>query len=99
MPNTTVTFLRASDDALTVFLVSAGGTGTPASGYACTDTNGLQSITVSEALVGEFYLRAEDTNGDVGYQAYVRMKDDTGVYRASDLVGRWEDESGAYFDF
>ena len=100
MANTTVTFLRASDDALTAKLTSVGGTGTPnAAGYACTDSDGLQSLTIPEALVGEFYLRAEDGSGDIAFQGYVTLQDDTGRYRVSDLSGRWEDESGATFDF
>ena len=87
MANTTVTFLRASDDALTAKLTSVGGAGTPdEDGYACTDTNGLQSITISEALVGEFYLRAEDESEEIAYQGYVILADDTGTYRCHDEI-------------
>ena len=100
MATTTVTFLRDYPAALTAKLTSVGGTGTPnASGYACTNTNGLQSLTITEALVGEFYLYAYDSLGDIAFQSYVTLADDTGVYRASDLSGRWQDEGGAFFDF
>lgn len=87
MATTTVTFLRDYATALTAKLTSVGGTGTPnASGYNCTNTNGLQSLTITEALVGEFYLYAYDSLGDIAYQGYVVLADDTGTYRVEDTV-------------
>lgn len=87
MATTTVTFLRDYDTALTAKLVSVGGTGTPnAAGYACTNTNGLQSISITEALVGEFYAYAYDSLGDIAYQGYVVLADDTGTYRIEDSL-------------
>lgn len=87
MATTTATFLRDYDTALTAKLTSVGGTGTPnASGYACTNTNGLQSLTITEALVGEFYIYAYDSLGDIAYQGYVVLADDTGTYRVEDTV-------------
>lgn len=87
MATTTATFLRDYATALTAKLTSVGGTGTPnASGYACTNTNGLQSLTITEALVGEFYLYAYDSLGDIAYQGYVVLADDTGTYRVEDTV-------------
>ena len=87
MATTIVTFLRQYDTALTAKLTSVGGTGTPnASGYACTNTNGLQSLTITESLVGEFYLYAYDSLGDIAYHGYVVLADDTGTYRVEDTV-------------
>lgn len=91
MPTTTATFLRQYDTALTVKLVSVGGTGTPnASGYACTNTNGLQSISITEPLVGEFYCYAYDSLGDIAYQGYVLLADDTGTYRLDDAIAAFK---------
>lgn len=89
MPTTTVKFLRDYDTELTAKLVSVGGTGTPnAAGYACTNTNGLQSLTITESLVGEFYFYAYDSLGDIAYQGYVMLVDDTGTYRVDDVLQR-----------
>lgn len=87
MATTTATFLRDYATALTAKLTSVGGTGTPnASGYACTNTNGLQSISITESLVGEFYFYAYDSLGDIAFQGYVVLADDTGTYRVEDSV-------------
>lgn len=87
MSTTTATFLRDYSTALTLKLVSVGGTGTPnAAGYACTNTNGLQSVSITEALVGEFYGYAYDSLGDIAYQGYVVLADDTGTYRIDDSL-------------
>lgn len=84
MPTTPVKFARAYDTSLTAKLVSVGGTGTPAASYACTNTNGLQAISVTEALVGAFYLYAYDADSEVAYQGYVLLADDTTTYFAVD---------------
>ena len=87
MATTIVKFLRDYDTALTAKLTSVGGTGTPnAAGYACTNTNGLQSLSITEALVGEFYCFAYDINDDIAYQGYVVLADDTGTYRVDDTI-------------
>ena len=87
MATTTATFLRQYDTSLTAKLTSVGGTGTPnAAGYACTNTNGLQSLTITEALVGAFYGYAYDSLGDIAYQGYVVLADDTGTYRFDDTI-------------
>lgn len=91
MATTTATFLRDYDTALTAKLVSVGGTGTPnAAGYACTNTNGLQSLSITEALVGEFYAYAYDSLGDIAYQGYVLLADDTGTYRVDDTLAAFK---------
>ncbi len=91
MATTTVTFLRDYDTALTAKLTSVGGTGTPnASGYACTNTNGLQSLSITEALVGEFYAYAYDSLGDIAYQGYVLLADDTETYRVDDTLAAFK---------
>jgi hypothetical protein len=91
MATTTVTFLRDYDTALTAKLVSVGGTGTPnPAGYACTNTNGLQSFSITEALVGEFYVYAYDSLGDIAYQGYVLLADDTATYRVDDSVAAFK---------
>lgn len=87
MANTPVKFLRSYSSALTAKLVSAGGTGTPnASGYACTNSNGLQTFTVAEALVGLFYVYVHDSNDEIAYQGYVTLVDTTAVHRITDEV-------------
>jgi hypothetical protein len=88
MANTVVRFLRAYDSSLTAKLVSIGGTGTPnASGYSCTNTNGMQSITVPEALVGDFYLYAYDSLDEIAYQGYLKdLLDTVGPFYAAEDV-------------
>jgi len=91
MATTTATFLRDYSTALTAKLVSVGGTGTPnAAGYACTNSNGLQSLSITEALVGEFYAYAYDSLGDIAYQGYVLLADDTGTYRVDDTLAAFK---------
>lgn len=78
MANTPVKFLRSYSSALTAKLVSAGGTGTPnASGYACTNSNGLQTFTVAEDLVGLFYVYVHDANDEIAYNGFVVLADTT----------------------
>jgi hypothetical protein len=87
MASTPVKILRPYDSALTVKLVSAGGTGTPnASGYACTNTSGLQAFTVTEALVGVFYVYAYDAGDEIAYNGYVTLADTTAVHRCVDDI-------------
>lgn len=87
MASTTVTLLRDYPTALTLKLSSRGGTGTPnASGYALTNSNGEQTGSVTEDLVGVFYAYAIDSLGDIAAHGYVLLADDTGTYRVEDSV-------------
>jgi hypothetical protein len=83
--NTPVKFTRPYPTSLTAKLVSVGGTGTPnAAGYACTSSNGLQSLTVAEALVGAFYIYAYDAGSEIAYSGFVVLADDTTTYYGFD---------------
>lgn len=85
MASTPVKFIRAYDTSLTAKLVSVGGTGTPnASGYGCTNTNGMQSFTVAEALIGLFYAYAYDAAGEIAWQGYFDLLNDTETYYGFD---------------
>lgn len=81
MASTPVKFARQYSTSLTAKLVSAGGSGTPnASGYACTNSNGLQSFTVAEALVGAFYVYAYDSLSEIAYNGFVILADTTDAH-------------------
>lgn len=85
MASTPVRFVRSYHSSLTAKLVGVGGTGTPnASGYACTNTNGMQAFTVPESLAGAFYVYAHDAQSEIAYQGYVLLADTTDTHYVSD---------------
>lgn len=89
MANTKISFLTYQDQTLTAFLTNLTGTGTPnPSGYAASDTlnNGLYLATIPEALIGEFSIKAIDTDDEIAFHGYVSLNDDTETYRCYDYV-------------
>lgn len=65
--------LEAYPGTTTAFAVSRGGTGTPAASYPMTPIGGAGSweytITVPQALVGEWSFRCGDAQGNSGIRA------------------------------
>lgn len=91
MASTPVHFLRPYPSTLTAKLTSAGGTGTPhVDGYTCTNTNGLQVFTVTQALVGLFYVYIHDAGGEIAYTGYVTLADTTDIHRVVDDLLTWQ---------
>lgn len=100
MANTPCSAIRPSDDPLTAFYTADGGSGTPAvAGYECDDSTGPQRWIVPEPLVGQFYVELKNASGEVAGAWPIIMADDTHEHRASDIVGKWVDESGKSFVF
>lgn len=57
---------------------------------------GLYRATVGEALVGLYEVYVEDGSHDVIYAGFVRLRDDTTVYRAGQLTMSADVPAGAY---